>query len=119
MKNFLSLTMLALLSASAMAQKTLTVSVKNPSAAKESAPVVVQLKDCGFAVKSALVKEGDTEVPCQLDDLDKDGTNDELCFVTPIGKKQRRHSPSPSSPPVSHALIRHAYSTRCCCPTRR
>lgn len=91
MNKLLSLAMLTMLSASAMAQTTITVNVKNPAnAAKESAPVVVSLKDYGFAVKSALVKLGNEEIPCQLDDLDKDGTNDELCFVTPIGKKEQK-----------------------------
>ena len=74
-----------------MAQKQITVTVSNAANHdKTDAPIVLKLDKYTFNVKSALVTEEGTEVPCQLDDLDQNGKNDELCFVTNIPKKGRK-----------------------------
>lgn len=58
-------------------------------ATHESAPVVLNLAQYG-TVRSAMVSIDGMEVPCQLDDLDKDGTMDELSFVTNLVKNKPR-----------------------------
>ena len=80
----------AVLSAAA-AQKTISVNVENTTGtARKATPVVVRLADCGISVKSALVTLNGKEIPSQLDDLDGDGTFDELCFITDIDKKGKQ-----------------------------
>ena len=74
------------------AQKTVEVLVTNPSAqARTDLPVVLQLKDYGQDIHSALVMCEGLEIPCQLDDLDQDDTFDELCFLADLGKKEQKH----------------------------
>ena len=74
-----------------MAQKTIEVSVTNPSAqVRMDQPVVLQLKDHGQDILSALVMCEGKEIPCQLDDLDQDETFDELCFLADLGKKEQK-----------------------------
>lgn len=74
----------------AMAQdneKTLTVTVENTwKQMKKDEPVVLRLKDVsiGFSVNSATVWDGSTEIPSQLDDLNRDLEADELAFVVDI-----------------------------------
>lgn len=74
-------------------EKNLEIVVENPSdAVKVDEPVVVSLHDWanGFTVKSAVVMNGEVEVPSQLDDLDFDMRADELAFVIDVparGKK--------------------------------
>ena len=80
--NRLNLIMMALaLVLSAKAEvKTLKVKVANPSSVERTAvPVVVPLAE---QYSTALVKLGDKEIPCQLDDLNDDGVYDELSFLT-------------------------------------
>ena len=68
----------------ASAQTTLTVSVSNPlDNARADQPVVIPLSAYG-KVRSALVTNGEQEIPCQLDDLNRDHTNDELCFLADL-----------------------------------
>ena len=84
----LTLLLTGVIIASAQTQKTVTV--ENTSELELKAqPVVVDLKPLG-EVKSALVRLNGLEVPCQMDDLDGDGTADELCFLTDLKKKQRQ-----------------------------
>ena len=72
------------------AQTVLTVSVKNPSStSRTDQPVVIALEKYGF-VSSALVTEGGTEIPCQLDDLDQDETMDELCFLADLKPNEQK-----------------------------
>ena len=73
-------------------QKTITVSVSNPSSIpRHDVPVVIDLNKYGLeAVSSALVTQNGQEVPCQLDDLDQDETFDELCFLADLGKKEKK-----------------------------
>ena len=51
-------------------------------------PVIVSLKDYPSVTKS-IVYSDNTELPSQLDDLDGDGINDELCFFVNVKKKQK------------------------------
>lgn len=85
-KVYLLLVALCVVAVSMAADKTIKVTVKNPSSeAKKAVPVVVKVD---ADVCSALVKLGDKEIPCQLDDLNDDGCYDELAFVTDMAKKE-------------------------------
>ena len=89
-RNYLCLALL-LASVGSMAQQTLNVSVKNnASADREAVPVVIDLRKQATPVKSALVTLNGVETACQLDDLDGDGTYDELCFITSLKKKEEK-----------------------------
>ena len=86
-RNYLCLALL-LASVGSTAQQTLNVSVKNnASADREAVPVVIDLRKQATPVKSALVTLNGVETACQLDDLDGDGTYDELFFITSLKKK--------------------------------
>lgn len=86
-KIFVNLSII-LLTLPAFSQKTFDITVVNDwGKARKDAPVVLKLKDYADDVKSALVKHNNKEIPCQLDDIDQDGTMDELCFITDIDKK--------------------------------
>lgn len=88
MKKALLFLLLAAVTQAGKAQKTLEVSVTNPSKTERTAqPVVLSLAAYGMDVKSAIVQQNGQEVPSQLDDLNGDGRFDELCFLTDIGKK--------------------------------
>lgn len=77
--------------AAMMGQRTLTVNVTNPTrTTRTDAPVVVRLAGLGVDVQSALVTCKGEEVPCQIDDLDRDGTYDELCFLANLGPRERK-----------------------------
>lgn len=58
---------------------------------QESAPVVIDLKPFGN-VQAAVVKVGKKEVASQLDDLDGDGTNDELSFLVDMDKNSKENA---------------------------
>lgn len=74
----------------AMAQRSLTVSITNPSNhARTDAPVVLSLAKHG-TVRSVLVSVNGKEIPSQLDDLNKDGRYDELAFTLDLAKKETR-----------------------------
>ena len=74
-----------------MAQKTIEVSVVNPSSqARNDQPVVLQLERYGQDIRSALVTCEGKEIPCQLDDLDQNDSFDELCFLADLGKKEQK-----------------------------
>ena len=92
MKSTILFWLLTLAALPLMAQKTIEVSVTNPSAqVRMDQPVVLQLKDYGQDIRSALVMCEGKEIPCQLDDLDQDETFDELCFLADLGKKEQKH----------------------------
>lgn len=55
----------------------------------KDAPVVLNLAKYGD-IQSAQVTIDGKEVPVQLDDLNGDGTNDELAFVTDMSKKEQK-----------------------------
>lgn len=93
----LPLTLLALLCGTAgihAHEKEIKVTVENTwHKAKTDEPVVIDLNalKLDFTVKSAVVKDGETEIPSQLDDMNFDMKADELAFVTDVpanGKKE-------------------------------
>lgn len=57
---------------------------------RKDVPVVVSLKDIPFNVVDAVVKDGDKELPSQIDDLNRDLKNDELAFVIDMNAKERK-----------------------------
>ena len=76
--------------ATAMAQQTILVTVENPtSVLRTDQPVVIPLANDG-QVQSALVKAGDEEITCQLDDLDQNDCFDELCFLADLKAKEKK-----------------------------
>lgn len=77
--------------------QTFSVSVKNPSkTARTDVPVTIKLNSTGLSdsqiwnAKDATVKDGQTEISSQLDDIDKDGQYDELAFVTDLKGKEEK-----------------------------
>ena len=90
MRRIFSLLALTTFSTLAFANRTLTVSVTNPSNVERTdVPVVLSLASYG-EVRSALVTLSGKEVPCQLDDLNQDDSFDELCFLADLGKKEQK-----------------------------
>ena len=82
--------MMAAFASIAMAQQTIQVTVENPTnAPRTDQPVVMSLAQYG-QVQSALVKTGDEEIPCQLDDLNQDDSFDELCFLADLKAKEKK-----------------------------
>ena len=77
----------------ANAQQTFKVSVKNPlKTERADQPVVISLEKYG-EVNSALVHDGEQEIPCQLDDINLDEQFDELCFLANLkGKEQKTYT---------------------------
>jgi len=74
----------------AMSQQTIHVTVENPTnVLRTDQPVVIPLANYG-QVQSAVVKAGQEEVPCQLDDLDQDDCFDELCFLADLKTKEKK-----------------------------
>lgn len=89
-KKSLSMLMLAALCQTSFAQKSFTVKVTNPTTeTRKDQPVVLKL-DAADDVQSAIVVADGKEIPSQLDDLDRDGTYDELCFLADLDKRQAR-----------------------------
>ena len=87
-KQIIPLLLLAVTPASA--QQTITLQISNPSKiVRTDAPVAISLSEYGD-IKSALVTIDGNEIPCQLDDFNKDGVFDELAFVTDLDKKQKK-----------------------------
>ena len=75
----------------AIAETTFEVTLSNNSRINiTSCPVVVSLDDARQPVKSALVMCNGKEIPCQLDDLDGNGTYDELFFLTDLPGRDKK-----------------------------
>lgn len=75
-------------------EKEITLTVSNTwKEAKQNEPVVLSIDELkpGFTVQSVVVKEGTTEIPCQLDDLNGDSQADELAFLLDMPAKSKRH----------------------------
>ena len=75
-------------------EKELTLTVSNSwEEAKQNEPIVLNLEEVnpGFNVQSVVVKEGATEIPSQLDDLNGDGKNDEVAFLLDMPAKSKRN----------------------------
>ena len=80
------LAMLGLATTLSAAEKTIKVRATNPShKARSAVPIVIKLDG---ETSQAVVKRGDYEIPCQLDDLNDDGINDELSFVTDMAANE-------------------------------
>ncbi len=89
MKRTLSMAFIATLFYAATAQTTVTFKVSNPSKApRTDVPVIIPLEAGWGPVATAIVTDGQKEIPCQLDDLDQDGTFDELCFLADLKSKE-------------------------------
>lgn len=89
-KKMMMAVVAALLSLGVQAQKLVEVTVKNPSGeARQDVPVVMDLKSWGD-IRKAVVKVDGKEIPSQLDDLDRDCVNDELCFLVNLDKKEKK-----------------------------
>ena len=74
------LAMLGLATTLCAAENTIKVKATNPlHKARSAVPVVIRLDS---KTTSAVVKRSNYEIPCQLDDLNDDGINDELSFLT-------------------------------------
>lgn len=72
-------------------QKSFNITVVNDyQKQKANVPVILELKEYGMNVKSATVKDGGKEIPCQIDDIDQNGTADELCFITDVDGKSSK-----------------------------
>lgn len=79
-----------LFSVASQAQALVNVMVENPSkVARKDVPVVIDIRQWGD-IRRAVVKVDGKEVPSQLDDLDRDCVNDELCFLVDLDKKERK-----------------------------
>ena len=90
MKQTIVLFLLSMMSTMVSASRTITVSVSNPmNIARVDVPIIIQLAPYG-EVHSALVTLNGQETACQLDDLDKDDTFDELCFLANLDKKEKQ-----------------------------
>ena len=75
-----------------MAHTTVDVTIENPlKVARTDQPVVLSLRDYKMEVRQAIVRCGNQEIPCQLDDLDQDETFDELCFLADLQKGEKKH----------------------------
>lgn len=89
MKTIVSTLMLAAALTASATTKTLTVTVNNPTKQPSiQIPIVVPLGQYGLTVSQATVKCKDGVLASQLDDLDHDGTPDELCFMVGLNAKQ-------------------------------
>lgn len=95
-KIFTGLLLLCTLSVAAEAQETkksFTVEVSNTwNKAKADEPVVIKLSEINpqFRVRSAVVMNGNEEIPSQLDDLNGDRRPDELAFLVDLPAKGKK-----------------------------
>lgn len=84
-KKLLTTALVSLAAIPALSQKSFDITVVNDhQKGKENVPIVLKLEKYGIDVKSALVTDGGKEIPCQIDDINQDGTADELCFTTNV-----------------------------------
>ncbi len=90
MKRKLAMTAAWALCTAVGAQTTVNLKLSSPLA-RQDAPVVLRLAPYGD-VRSAVVTVDGHETPCQIDDLDQDGTNDELSFLVGFDKRQVRRA---------------------------
>ena len=90
MKQAISLFLFSMMTTMVSANRIITVSVTNPSnIMRADVPIIINLSPYG-TVCSALVTQNGQEIPCQLDDLDKNETYDELCFLANLDKKEKK-----------------------------
>lgn len=75
-------------------EKEITLTASNTwKEAKQNEPIVLAIDDLkpGFTVQSVVVKEGNTEIPSQLDDLNGDSQADEVAFLLDMPAKSKRN----------------------------
>lgn len=90
MKRNFFIMMAFLLSLGVDAQTMLEVKVTNPShVERNDEPVVIDLRKYGEVSKAVVTFDG-KEIPSQLDDTDLDCSNDELCFLADLSKKETK-----------------------------
>ncbi len=91
MKRSILFSWLMAMSCGLQAQTQFEIELHNDNKAKvENHPVCIDISSYGKDVKSAKVTVKGVEIPCQLDDMDGDGTYDELFFLTDIEKKSKK-----------------------------
>ena len=91
MRRLLLIALASLLVIEVRAQTILKLEVTNPAkVSRMDEPVVVDLHPYGDVERAVVLEEG-CEIPSQLDDLDRDCTNDELCFLVNLNKKECKH----------------------------
>ena len=84
------LSLMSAVSLQIMAQQIVTVTVSNPTKSiRSDVPVVLNLAKYGEVQKAVVTVDG-KEIPSQLDDLNTDLVNDELCFLADLGKKETK-----------------------------
>ena len=86
--------LVSLMALTAQAQANFNVAVTNPSKmVKTDEPVVIDLSKLGSIgeIQRAVVTVDGKEIPSQLDDTNRDCTNDELCFLLDLGKKETKN----------------------------
>lgn len=86
--------LVSLMALTAQAQANFNVTVTNPSKmVKTDEPVVIDLSKLGSIgeIQRAVVTVDGKEIPSQLDDTNRDCTNDELCFLLDLGKKETKN----------------------------
>ena len=72
------------------AQTMVKVQVTNPSKVERNdEPVVLDLSKYGEVSKAVVTVDG-KKIPSQLDDLNRDCVNDELCFLADLGKRESK-----------------------------
>ena len=118
MRRIFSLLALTTFSTLAFANRTLTVSVTNPSNVERTdVPVVLSLASYG-EVRSALVTLSGKEVPCQLDDLNQDDSFRKVAMVATRPSAASMTLSSASRPPVpitrSRAISGTAWAKASC-----
>ena len=90
MKKNLFMLLAAFLCLGAHAQAPIHVTVSNPSKeVRKDVPVVIDIRQWGDVRKAVVMVDG-KEIPSQLDDLDRDCVNDELCFLVDLDKKESK-----------------------------
>ncbi|MGN0282844.1 MAG: DUF4861 domain-containing protein [Prevotella sp.] len=90
MKRITILTALAATTMAASSQIVKEVTVANNSKlARTVQPVAVNISESDN-IKSATVTLDGKEIPCQLDDMNGNGINDQLFFITSLEKKQEK-----------------------------
>ena len=73
-----------------LAQHTVTVTMRNNLKCElKDVPATISLKEF-YGTRSATVIENGKETPYQIDDFDKDGNADELCFLTDLKGKETK-----------------------------
>ena len=124
-KSFTALLLWCVLLVAADAQETKkssTVEVSNTwNKAKADEPVVIKLSEINpqFRVRSAVVMNGNEEIPSQLDDLNGDRRPDELAFLVDLPAKGKKTLTITLSSAKSDKTYPPAYMQKCWSATKK